>query len=413
MLAVDEDRVIADLRTLAEFGKAGTGVNRPALSDADFSARQWLLRQMQAAGLETTIDGIGTVYGRSPAEQSILVGSHSDSVPYGGWLDGALGVIFALEVARASRASGSKIGADVISFADEEGTWLACLGSRVFCGELTESHLADLQSQSGERLSDRLQQLGLRDRPLVRLDPQRHRAYLEAHIEQGPRLEADGIDVGIVVAVVGMRRHVVRFSGRADHAGTTPMAMRRDAVMAMFCFATSLAEALGSAGGADAVWNFGVVIVRPGAGNVVPAEAELMVEFRNPSPVLLARMETAFYAAVQAADGAKGVPVSSTPNVSLKGAEMSRDLVDMLVAAAAETGASHVLMPSGAGHDAMILASHVPAAMLFVPSIGGRSHDISENTSEADIRRGFRVFAAGADKTIERFREPAARPTQF
>jgi beta-ureidopropionase / N-carbamoyl-L-amino-acid hydrolase len=127
-----------------------------------------------------------------------------------------------------------------------------------------------------------------------------------------------------------------------------------------------------------------------------------MVEFRNPSPVLLDRMETVFHAAVQAADGAQGVPVSSTPNVSPKGAAMNPDLVDMLVAAAAETGASHVLMPSGAGHDAMILASHIPVAMLFVPSIGGRSHDISENTSEADIRRGFKVFAAGVYKMIER-----------
>ena len=402
MLAVDEDRVIADLRALAEFGKAGTGVNRPALSEADFSARQWLSRQMQAAGLEATIDGISTVYGRSPAAQSILVGSHSDSVPRGGWLDGALGVIFALEVARASCASESPIGVDVISFADEEGTWLACLGSRAFCGELTVSRLAGLQSKSGERLFDRLQQLGLSGRPLARLDPQRHRAYLEAHIEQGPRLEAERIDVGIVTAIVGMRRHLVRFAGRADHAGTTPMAMRSDAAMAMFRFATSLADAFGAAGGVDAVWNFGVVTVRPGAGNVVPAEAELMVEFRNSSPVLLDRMEAAFHTAVRAADGAYGVPVSSTPNVSLKGAAMNPDLVGTFVAAADEMGVSHVRMPSGAGHDAMILASYIPAAMLFVPSIGGRSHDISENTNEADIRRGFRVFAAGAAKTIER-----------
>lgn len=402
MLAVDEDRVIADLRGLAEFGKADTGVNRAALSDADFSARQWLLHQMQDAGLEATLDGIGTVYGRSPAAQSILVGSHSDSVPYGGWLDGALGVIFALEVGRASRASGSSIGVDVISFADEEGTWLACLGSRVFCGEVAEARLATLQGKTGERLSDRLQKLGLLGCPLSHFDPQRHRAYLEAHIEQGPRLEAEGIDVGIVTAIVGMRRHVVRFAGRADHAGTTPMAMRRDAAMAMFRFTTSLADAFEATGGPEAVWNFGVVTVRPGAGNVVPSEAEVMVEFRNPSPALLDQMETAFHAAVRAADGVSGVPVSSTPNVSLKGAQMNADLVDLFVAAAAEVSASHVRMPSGAGHDAMILASYVPAAMLFVPSIGGRSHDINENTNEADIRRGFRVFAAGAAKTIER-----------
>lgn len=153
MLAVDENRVVSDLRALAEFGKVGTGVNRPAFSDADLAARRWLMSQMQTAGLETVIDGIGNVYGRTPdAAQSILIGSHSDSVPNGGWLDGALGVIFALEVARAARAIHGVIGIDVISFADEEGTWLPCLGSRTFCGELADSDLSDVQTKTGERL---------------------------------------------------------------------------------------------------------------------------------------------------------------------------------------------------------------------------------------------------------------------
>jgi beta-ureidopropionase / N-carbamoyl-L-amino-acid hydrolase len=399
MLAVDEDRVIADLRSLAEFGKVGTGVNRPAFSEADLSARQWLFGQMRTAGLDVVIDGIGNVYGRSPGvEQSILVGSHSDSVPNGGWLDGALGVIFALEVARAVRGGRSRAGIDVISFADEEGTWLACLGSRAFCEELTESALAGVRTKTGERLSNRLTEIGLRDRPLTRLDPHRHRAYLEAHIEQGPRLEVQAVDVGIVTAIVGMRRHLVHFRGRADHAGTTPMGMRRDAAAAMFRFATALADRLCAAGGADAVWNFGVVTVRPGAGNVVPAEAELMVEFRNPSAAMLEGMEAAFHAAVRDADGAHDVAVSSTPNASLEPTAMDPDLIDILAEAAVTSGASHVRIPSGAGHDAMILARRIPAAMMFVPSIGGRSHDISENTNEADIRRGFRVFAAACER---------------
>ncbi len=303
MLAVNEDRVLSDLRALAEFGKVGTGVNRPAFSDADLAARRWLMGQMHAAGLETVIDGIGNVYGQAPgAAQSILVGSHSDSVPNGGWLDGALGVMFALEVARAARAT-QGIGVDVISFADEEGTWLPCLGSRTFCGELTEADLSGLQTKIGERLSDRLTQLELRGRPFARLDPQRHRAYLEAHIEQGPRLIGEGIDVGVVTGIVGLRRHVVRFRGRADHAGTTPMAMRRDAAFAMFSFATSLAERLRAAGGPDSVWNFGIVAVRPGAANVVPAEADLTVEFRDSSADVIERMEAAFQAAVSAAEG--------------------------------------------------------------------------------------------------------------
>jgi N-carbamoyl-L-amino-acid hydrolase len=415
MLAVDEDRVLADLRTLAEFGKQGTGVSRPAFSDADLEARRWLLDQMRAAGLDATIDGIGTVYGRAPdAEQSILVGSHSDSVPNGGWLDGALGVIFGLELARAGRRAATGIGIDAISFADEEGTWLPCLGSRSFCGELADNALAGVQAKTGERLVDRLAQLGLGKSALVRFDPQRHRAYLEAHIEQGPRLITDGINIGVVTGIVGIRSYVMRFRGRADHAGTTPIAKRRDAGSAMFGFATNLAERLRAAGGPDSVWNFGIVTVRPGATNVVPAEAELSVEFRDQSPAVLERMNDAFHAAVQAAQATLNVAVSSTPTAALEPVGMDTQLVDLIAEAAVESGSSHVRMPSGAGHDAMLLGRKIPAAMMFVPSIDGRSHDITENTDDADIRRGFRVFAAAAGKVIERLASkngpPASKP---
>lgn len=410
MLAINEDRMLADLRALAEFGKVGTGVNRPAFSDADIEARRWLMAQMQSAGLETAIDGIGNVYGRSPGVvQSILVGSHSDSVPNGGWLDGALGVIYALEVARAARGRGGDIGIDVISFGDEEGTWLPCLGSRCFCGEVDWDTLATVHSRNGERLADRLAAIRLHGRPLSLIDAERHRAYLEAHIEQGPRLVNDRVDIGIVTGIVGLRRHVVLFRGRADHAGTTPMAMRSDAAFAMFNFAVALAETLRAAGGADSVWNFGIVAVRPGAGNVVPAEADLTVEFRDADPAVIARLEAAFLNAVGAADGRYGVAVSSAPNATLEPAAMDSGLMDDLAAAAADVGASAARMPSGAGHDAMVLARRLPAAMMFVPSIDGRSHDISENTSEADIRRGLRVFAAAVSRTLARLNDAAAR----
>ena len=402
MLAVDEDRVLADLRTLAEFGKQGTGVSRPAFSEADLKARRWLAEEMRAAGLEATIDGLGTVYGRSPnAKQSILVGSHSDSVPNGGWLDGALGVIFGLELARAGHRAKLGIGVDVISFADEEGTWLPCLGSRSFCGELADTALVGIQAKTGERLVDRLAQLGLGKGALLHLDPERHRAYLEAHIEQGPRLITEGINIGVVTGIVGIRSYVMRFRGRADHAGTTPMAKRRDAGFAMFGFATNLAERLRGVGGPDSVWNFGIVTVRPGATNVVPAEAELSVEFRDQSPVVLERMNTAFHAAVEAAQATLNVAVSSTPTAALEPVAMDTQLIDLLAEAAKESGSSHVRMPSGAGHDAMLVGRKIPAAMMFVPSIDGRSHDITENTDEADIRRGFGVFAAAAGKVIE------------
>ena len=180
------------------------------------------------------------------------------------------------------------------------------------------------------------------------------------------------------------------------------MAKRRDAGFAAFGFATNLAERLRAAGSPDSVWNFGNVTVRPGATNVVPAEAELSVEFRDQSPAVLARMEAAFHAAVQAAQATLNVAVSSSPTAALAPVAMDAQLIDLIAEAAVESGASHVRMPSGAGHDAMLLARKIPAAMMFVPSIDGRSHDITENTDEADLRRGFRVFAAAAGKAIER-----------
>jgi N-carbamoyl-L-amino-acid hydrolase len=185
------------------------------------------------------------------------------------------------------------------------------------------------------------------------------------------------------------------------------MAMRRDAASAMFEFTGALAGELCAAGGPDSVWNFGIVAVRPGAANVVPAEAELTVEFRDASATVLARMEAAFRAAVSAADGKLNVAASSVATGSLEPAAMDPQLINDFAAAADETGASHMRMPSGAGHDAMILAWRIPSAMMFVPSIGGRSHDISEDTSEADIRRGFRVFAAAATKALARLAQTA------
>ena len=149
MILVDEDRALADLRELATFGKAGRGVNRPAFSDADIAGREWLADRMRGCGLEAAVDRVGTVYGRAPAAKTtVLLGSHSDSVPMGGWLDGALGVIFALEVARSRQAShpSASVGVDVVSFSDEEGTFLACMGSRAFCGLLSPDDLASARS---------------------------------------------------------------------------------------------------------------------------------------------------------------------------------------------------------------------------------------------------------------------------
>ena len=226
-MRIDADRLLADLRALAEFGRCGSGVHRPFLSTEDREARHWLVDRMRDAGLDARIDGVGSVYGRcrGVGERALLIGSHTDSVPRGGWLDGALGVVYGLEIARARSEAGEPelLGVDVISFADEESAFLELAGSRAFCGSLSDADIDAARNREGVQLAAALAEAGWAEHPRARLDPSRHVAYLEAHIEQGPRLEAAGRRIGVVTSLVGIRRIQVTFSGQADHAGTTPM----------------------------------------------------------------------------------------------------------------------------------------------------------------------------------------------
>lgn len=403
-LEIDDGQVMADLHALRRIGGCGSGVERTAFSAPDMEAREWLRDRFAEAGLDASIDGVGNVHGRSRASgPAILLGSHSDTVPRGGWLDGVLGVAYALEAVRAWRRAGAPgpIGLDVVSFADEEGTFAPLLGSRAFTGALDASELEQARDAAGRTAADALAEAGVGARPVVRFDPARHFAFLEAHIEQGPLLEARGIDIGIVGEIVGLRRHWVGFTGRADHAGTTPMGMRRDAGHALFDFAGRLDQVFRETAGPDGVWNLGVVEVRPGAGNIVPAVARVLVEFRDRSPETLARMGRALIGLVETMRANAAIPVTITAAGDLPVTMMDQAMAGLIDGAARSLGASTLRMASGAGHDAMVLARHVPAAMLFVPSIGGRSHDVAEDTHEHDIRRGARVYGAAVARILQ------------
>jgi N-carbamoyl-L-amino-acid hydrolase len=351
---------------------------------------------MSDAGLDARIDGVGSVYGRcGGVERALLIGSHTDSVPRGGWLDGALGVIYGLEIARARVTSGGPglLGVDVISFADEESAFLELAGSRSFCGSLSDADIDGARNREGVPLAAALAEAGWAERPRARLDPSRHLAYLEAHIEQGPRLEATGRRVGVVTHIVGIRRVQVTFRGQADHAGTTPMHLRRDAGAALIDFCHELRARLEMAGDAESVWNLGRVSFAPGAANVVPAEAQVLIEYRDPSAALLDRIEAEIASAVAAADGRGGVRATATPTAAVPPTQLDPALVDVIASASQGRGQLPLRMTSGAGHDAMMLSPHLPSAMLFVPSIGGRSHDVAEDTAEADIVLGAQVMA--------------------
>jgi N-carbamoyl-L-amino-acid hydrolase len=395
MATVNGKRLIDDLRRLAEFGRFGSGVDRVSFSAPDLEARAWLRERMQAAGLDAAIDRVGNVRGVTrQSRRAVVIGSHTDSVPKGGWLDGALGVMYGLEIARSRLESAQvdTLGVDVVSFQDEEGTYLSCLGSRSFCGDLEESAIAQAKSQGGESLPAALARARY-DGTAWQRDPARHVGYLEAHIEQGPRLEAEGLRIGVVTGIVGIRRFRITAKGQADHAGTTPTAMRRDAARPLFELAHRVHTAFPELGSPETVWNIGVVHVRPGAANVVPSEADMVVEFRDTALSVLDRIEATLLGWVAALDGRAGVQVAAQPLSRIPPTLMSEPLEALIETVATARGVRSMRMPSGAGHDAMIVGRVMPAAMVFVPSIGGRSHDIVEDTTEADIVLGCEVLA--------------------
>lgn len=402
MLKINDRRLLADLRRLAEIGKFKTGVDRVAFSAPDIEARLWLMGRLAEIGLESSTDCYGNVLGKWPSvEKAVLVGSHTDTVPRGGWLDGALGVVYGLEIARAFREANldRRIGVDVISFQDEEGTYLPCLGSKSFCGTLQSEDLEAARSVDGERLTDALERAAFRGEPM-RMDTSRYLGFLEAHIEQGPRLINSETQVGVVTSFVGIRRMNIQFEGRADHAGTTPMNMRQDAGAVLFRLAVWVSERFSSLGGPDTVWNIGNVVLEPGAANVVPSRAQLTLEFRDSETDVLNRLEAAVNEHLNQLGRQAGLSTVSKLTARIPPARTDEGLCEALSWSVRENASEPMMMQSGAGHDCMILAKVMPSSMMFIPSIGGRSHDIDENTDDADIVFGCQVLANAVERLI-------------
>jgi len=398
---INAKRLLEDLQQLRSFGATGTGVVRLALSPIDVAARRWLAARMEAAGLAATVDGVGTVFGRSRrAGPTLLIGSHSDTQPTGGWLDGALGVIYGLEIARAlGEAPGTQdLSIDVASWCDEEGTFAGYLGSRSFVGEAVDDAIATATNRAGQRLEDALRKAGLLGQPRMRLEPGRHVAYLEPHIEQGGRLEASGKSIGVVTTIVGIRELRVTFTGQRNHAGTTPMKIRRDAAMALIHFVQRLDEAFRALADADTVWTIGRIELDPGSLSVVPGKAELYLQFRDADPKRLRAMEAKLAELVQRATATGAVEVRLDEHDAPSEPVAMDEVLQGHIAAAAEAIAPQdwIRMPSGAGHDAQVIAPHLPSGMLFIPSIGGISHDFTEDTNSDQIVLGCRVAARAA-----------------
>jgi len=403
MPRIDAKRLIGDLETLRGFGATGTGtgVVRPSLSPVDMASREWLVARMTEAGLDAAIDGVGSVFGRSRnAGKALVIGSHSDTQPRGGWLDGAMGVIYAIEIARALAEDPATrhLAVDCISLIDEEGTYCGFLGSLSFCDMLDAEAIAGAVNRDGHRLADAIAEAGLDGRPRARLEPDRHVAYLEAHIEQGAILEDTGKRIGVVTGIVGNRGYQIDFTGQQNHAGTTPMPKRRDAGVALVDFANRLHAAFAEIAGPLTVWTVGGITLDPGAMSIIPGRAEMILQCRDHDDTRLDALEARAHELVAEANArgpvavafaARGEPAAPVP--------MDDGLQAHLTAAAeAALPGGWMAMPSGAGHDAQVMATVLPSAMLFVPSIGGVSHDFAEDTAEDDIVLGCQVLCDAA-----------------
>ena len=404
-LKINGDRFLVDLEALREFGKQGTGVIRPAFSPADIDSRRWLAEKFEDCGLTPRWDRAANLFGiPSQPGKSVLIGSHSDTQPEGGWLDGAYGVILALEVARTCQEVGGPPVA-VVSFQDEESAFMPLTGSCFFSGKLPRDALYDLTNAAGQRYGDLASALSEVEESET-LDPGLFSAFLEAHIEQGPVLDQAGEIIGVVETIVGSRQFEVTIKGQQNHAGTTPMALRRDAVTGFGAFITNLEERFTKIATPRSVWTIGRVDVHPNAPSIVPGELNCSVQIRDGSLAQLDAMCEMIQKAAAQTAVERNLDISLLETKAVAPIDMDDGIVEQFCEAAKSTApGAWRRMPSGALHDAMNLAPQLPTGMIFVPSIGGISHAFEEDTQREHLVAGVQVMADTVGRLAHRLRE--------
>lgn len=392
---VDITKLIADIEALATFTEPGTsGWTRRAFSPAFIAGRGWLAAHMRAAGLATVVDAAGNLVGRRPGAEAlppIVLGSHTDTVPGAGKFDGMLGVLAGAAVAQALAAAGYRLRhpLEVVDFLAEEPTpfGVSCVGSMAWAGKLDITML-ERCDESGRTLAEALAAVGGRpsDLAAVARSPGTIAGYLELHIEQGRVLEDMGLPIAAVQGIVGIRRATLRYDGRPDHAGTTPMLLRRDALAAAAEVVLSAERAARAVEGAVAT--VGALRVAPNQSNVVPCVVELSVEMRSLAWPAIERIWGAITAEAQAACAARGVALTIKDIEDVAPMQTPSWLAEVIGAACEAAAPGAPLLASGAGHDGSWIGRIAPAGMIFVRSRDGRSHCPEEYSTPADIALG-------------------------
>jgi N-carbamoyl-L-amino-acid hydrolase len=397
---INAQRLLADLESLAQFTEPDTpGWTRRFPSAAYREGRQWLRRQLEAEGLTTTIDAAGNLFGRREGSQDrppIHVGSHTDTVMGGGRYDGTLGVLGALEAARAIREAGIRLRHPLVvaDYLSEEATdyALACMGSMALCTDHFRPEWLE-RTVDGVTLRQAIRDMGgnpeALGQPLLKQGDVA--ASLELHIEQGPVLEARGAKLAAVSGIVGICRAIVELHGTANHAGATPMDLRHDALAAAAHSIVAVEEIARAHPGS--VGTVGKIEVKPNQGNVIPNHVTHMVEMRSLNMAEVDGMWAQWIAHTQSLCAERGVTWQRFNETRLDAVVTPDWLRDLVFDICQRLDPNALVIPSGAGHDTSYLALIAPSAMIFVPSIGGRSHAPEEFTPPEDLARGVQALA--------------------
>jgi N-carbamoyl-L-amino-acid hydrolase len=398
-LSINPHRLRADIDAVNALGRIDglPGMNRISFSDADMAGRRWLMDRLEDAGLTARMDDAGNVFGRWEAGQgaAVLAGSHLDTVPQGGVYDGTLGVCAALEAVRAMKGAGIAPvrPVEVVCTADEEGRFGGMFGSQAICGEVGPDWIEAAVDDTGVRLADAMRAQGFDPARVTARDPGEIAVFLELHVEQGPVLEKAGIPAGIVSAISGVFNWTVTLSGEANHSGTTPMELRRDAFRGLADFGAAIPSILAQAGGPETRLTVGKVELSPNFPHSIAGEAVFSIIGRDIEEARMKALAEACQGEISRAARAHGLGVTIARQSWLPPAPLDPGVVQRLADIAKSSGVPAQIMPSGAGHDAQTFSRHCPAGLIFVPSIGGISHSPNEDTEWSDVEQGANLLA--------------------
>lgn len=392
-LAINERRLKETIDKFAAFGRTDdNGVTRLSLSKEDIAARDYLVKCCKEIGMEIKMDDVANLYATMPGIEDkppLVMGSHLDTVIKGGRFDGVLGVLAALEVARTLRDNNivPRIPFTLVDFTNEEGARFdpAMMCSGIISGMFQKEEMLQIKDTSGETFGEALELSGYKGHIENRL---RHAtAYLEMHIEQGPVLENESLSIGIVEGVVGMVNYEIEVTGESDHAGTTPMAMRKDALFTANDLIQLLRDKLNDLDD-ELVYTMGRMNVLPNVHTVIPNKVIFTLEARHRDPEVIKQV---IHTIAGLPEALGGCIVKTKKLWGRDTILFDRTICDQLVKSTKSFGYSYKKMYSGAGHDAQYIASYLPTAMLFVPSVGGKSHCEEEFTSYEDCAKGVNV----------------------